>query len=104
MGADCHSPGGKDSVPVTVQPLTAVVMRSSPPSEVIPGVILSVMLGIIIKRRTCYYNGSDAASFHSRKLQKTCGKGLLEGILLDSRILVLLLCSAPAEQRLQFPC
>lgn len=82
MGADCHSHSWKDSVPVTVQPLTAVIMGSSPPSEVISGVIFSVMLGIIMRGRY-YYKGSDAASFHYRKLQKTCGKGLLEGILLE---------------------
>lgn len=82
MGVACHSHSWKDSVPVAVQPVTAVVMRSSPPSEVISGVIFSVVLGIITRGR-CYCNGSDAASCRYRKLQKTCGKGLLEDIILE---------------------
>lgn len=69
MGVDRHSRSWKDAVPVTAQPLAAVVMRSSPPCEVIPGVMFSVMLEIITtRRRRCYFNGSGAASWHYRKL------------------------------------
>lgn len=38
-------------MPVPAQPLTAVVMTARPPSEAVPGVLFSVMLGIIMRGR-----------------------------------------------------
>lgn len=61
-------------------PLTATVMRSSPPSEVIPGITFVVMLGIIMRRR-CHCNSSDVASFHYRKLWKGLVKRHISGVV-----------------------
>lgn len=59
-------------MPVPAQQLTTVLMRASPPSEAAPGVLFSVMLGIIMRGR--------AASLGV--LQGTCGQGWSEACAL----------------------